>query len=89
MNDDFANRVRSVVALHLDVEPEKVLDHSSFIDDLDADSLDVVELVMAFEEEFRIEIPDQVAERILTVEDAINHIRSVKTGGDRVVQVGR
>lgn len=89
MIDDLATRVRNVVALHLGVEPEQVVEHSSFIDDLDADSLDIVELVMAFEEEFGIEIPDHDAERILTVEDAISHIRSVKAGDGSFPAAGR
>ena len=63
-------RVKKIVVEHLGVEPEKVVDNASFIDDLGADSLDTVELVMAFEEEFGCEIPDDAAETILTVGDA-------------------
>ena len=59
---------------HLGVEPDKVVDNASFIDDLGADSLDTVELVMAFEEEFAIEIPDDAAETIQTVGDAVKFI---------------
>ncbi len=59
---------------HLGVEEDKVTDGASFIDDLGADSLDTVELVMAFEEEFALEIPDDAAEKILTVNDAIKFI---------------
>lgn len=71
---DTAERVKKIVVEHLGVEPEKVSDASSFIDDLGADSLDTVELVMAFEEEFGCEIPDDAAEKILTVKDAIDYI---------------
>ena len=71
---DIADRVRKIVVEHLGVEEDKVVDNASFIDDLGADSLDTVELVMAFEEEFGVEIPDDIAEKILTVNDAIGHL---------------
>ena len=71
---DIAERVKKIVVEHLGVEEAKVTVQASFIDDLGADSLDTVELVMAFEEEFGIEIPDDAAEKILTVEDAIKFI---------------
>lgn len=71
---DIEARVKKIVAEHLDVEEEKIATNSSFTDDLGADSLDQVELVMAFEEEFGIEIPDDAAEKIATVEDAIKFI---------------
>ena len=71
---DIAERVKKIVAEHLGVDESKVIDSASFIDDLGADSLDTVELVMAFEEEFGCEIPDDAAEKILTVKDAIAHI---------------
>jgi acyl carrier protein len=71
---DVAERVKKIVVEHLGVEAEKVTEGASFIDDLGADSLDTVELVMAFEEEFGVEIPDDAAEKILTVADAINFI---------------
>lgn len=71
---DIANRVKGIVVEHLGVEAEKVLTEASFIDDLGADSLDTVELVMAFEEEFGIEIPDDAAETIQTVGDAVGFI---------------
>ena len=71
---DVAERVKKIVVEHLGVEEDKVTDNASFIDDLGADSLDTVELVMAFEEEFGIEIPDDAAEKILTVNDAISFI---------------
>lgn len=72
---DIAERVKKIVMDHLDVESEKVTENASFIDDLGADSLDIVELVMAFEEEFGLEIPDDAAETILTVGDAVKFIR--------------
>ncbi len=71
---DIGERVKKIVVEHLGVEEEKVADDASFIDDLGADSLDTVELVMAFEEEFGLEIPDDAAEKILTVVDAIKFI---------------
>ena len=67
-------RVKKIVIEHLGVDAAKVSDGASFIDDLGADSLDTVELVMAFEEEFGVEIPDDAAEKILTVKDAISFI---------------
>ena len=73
---DTAERVKKIVAEHLGVEKEKVVDSASFVDDLGADSLDTVELVMAFEEEFGSEISDSEAEKILTVGDAIKFIES-------------
>jgi acyl carrier protein len=71
---ETADRVKKIVVEHLGVEAEKVTDEASFIDDLGADSLDIVELVMAFEEEFNVEIPDDAAEKITTVKDAIDYI---------------
>jgi acyl carrier protein len=71
---DVAERVKKIVVEHLNVDPEKVTDSASFIEDLGADSLDTVELVMAFEEEFSIEIPDDAAESIVTVGDAVKFI---------------
>jgi acyl carrier protein len=71
---ETADRVKKIVVEHLGVEPEKVTEDASFIDDLGADSLDLVELVMAFEEEFGCEIPDDAAETILTVGDAIKFL---------------
>jgi acyl carrier protein len=73
MNEVRAKVVK-IVAEHLDVEEGKINDTSSFVDDLGADSLDQVELVMAFEEEFNIEIPDEAAEKIATVNDAVAFI---------------
>ena len=71
---DTADRVKKIVVEHLGVEEDKVTPDASFIDDLGADSLDIVELVMAFEEEFEVEIPDDAAEKITTVKDAIDYI---------------
>ncbi len=71
---DIAERVKKIVVNHLGVDADKVTEDASFIDDLGADSLDNVELVMAFEEEFGIEIPDDAAENIQTVGDAIKFI---------------
>jgi len=71
---EIAERVKKIVVEHLGVEESKVVPEASFIDDLDADSLDTVELVMLLEEEFDIEIDDDVAEKIATVGDVINHI---------------
>ena len=73
---DVADRVKKIVLEHLGVDDAKVVENSSFIDDLGADSLDTVELVMAFEEEFGCEIPDDAAEKIHTIKDAIVFIES-------------
>ena len=73
---DTLEKVQAIVVEHLGVEKDKVTDSASFIDDLGADSLDTVELVMAFEEEFGSEISDSEAEKILTVGDAIKFIES-------------
>ncbi len=72
---DVLERVKKIVVENLDVEADKVVESASFIDDLGADSLDLVELVMAFEEDFDIEIPDEVQENIRTVGDAISEIK--------------
>ena len=69
-----ADKVRDIIEKELGVEREKLTDNASFIEDLGADSLDIVELVMAFEEEFGVEIPDDAAEKITTVRDAIEYI---------------
>ena len=71
---DISERVKKIVVEHLGAEEEKVTENASFIEDLGADSLDTVELVMAFEEEFGCEIPDDAAEKILTVKDVISFI---------------
>ena len=72
---DIAERVKKIVVEHLGVDKEKVVESASFVDDLGADSLDTVELVMAFEEEFGCEIPDDAAEKILTVKDAVDFLQ--------------
>ena len=71
---DTLERVRKIVIDHLDADPDKVTEKASFIDDLGADSLDNVELVMAFEEAFGVEIPDDAAETIVTVGDAVKFL---------------
>ncbi len=71
---ETADRVKKIVVEHLGVSADKVREDASFIDDLGADSLDIVELVMAFEEEFGVEIPDDAAEKITYVKDAIDYI---------------
>jgi acyl carrier protein len=78
MNSEIADKVKKIVVEHLGVEESKVTPESSFIDDLGADSLDTVELVMAFEEAFSVEIPEDVAEKISTVKDAIDYIEKQK-----------
>ena len=76
MAEAVADRVRAIIAEQLGVKLEEVTDAASFIEDLGADSLDTVELVMALEEEFGIEIPDEDAEKMASVGDAIKHIES-------------
>ena len=76
---DTAESVKKIVIGHLGVEADKVVEKASFIDDLGADSLDTVELVMAFEEEFNCEIPDDAAETIQTVGDAISFLEKQKS----------
>lgn len=73
---DVEERVKKIIAEHLDADEGKITANASFTDDLGADSLDQVELVMAFEEEFGIEIPDDAAEKILRVEDAVKYIEA-------------
>ncbi len=71
---DISDRLKKIVVEHLSVEEDKVIEGASFIDDLGADSLDTVELVMAFEEEFGIEIPDDAAENIQSFGDAVSYV---------------
>ncbi len=78
MSDVF-ERVKKIVVENLEVEADSVTEQASFIDDLGADSLDLVELVMAFEEEFGIEIEDEVQEKIRTVGDAVTEINKTKS----------
>lgn len=75
---DVAAKIKQIIAEQLGVEEPEIKGDSHFIDDLGADSLDTVELVMAFEEEFGIEIPDDDAEKILTVQDAISYVQENK-----------
>ncbi|MEM7417349.1 MAG: acyl carrier protein [Gemmatimonadota bacterium] len=75
MSEPTDARVREIIVNELGVEAEKVTDEASFVDDLGADSLDTVELVMAFEEEFGIDIPDEDAEQMRTVGDAISYLK--------------
>ena len=72
--EEIFNKVRDIVVEQLGVEADEVNIDSTFIDDLGADSLDIVELIMAFEEEFGIEIPDEAAEKIKTVQDVVTYI---------------
>jgi acyl carrier protein len=76
VKSDVRERVRKIVVEHLGVDPNELKDEASFVEDLGADSLDTVELVMALEEEFEAEIPDEAAEKIATVQDAINYINT-------------
>ena len=78
-NEDTVRRVKDLIAESLGVNPAEVVSSASFIDDLGADSLDIVELVMAIEKEFSIEIPDEDAEKITTVQDAIDYIHNKAT----------
>ena len=80
MSDDVSSKVKKIVADHLGIEEAKVTEESSFIDDLGADSLDTVELVMAFEEDFEIEIPDSAASEMITIGDAVKYIDAVVEG---------
>ena len=75
MSDVNQDRIREIIVEQLGVDPEQVKPEAAFIEDLGADSLDTVELIMALEEEYRIEIPDEDAEKIRTVGDAINYLK--------------
>jgi acyl carrier protein len=75
MGDDTFNRMRSIIAADLEIAPSKVMLPTSFIDDLQADSLDMIELIMAFEDAFDVMIPDIAVETIVTVQDAVDYIR--------------
>ncbi len=79
-SQDITTRVQQLVAEHLGVDVAEAKPEASFIDDLGADSLDIVELVMAFEEEFGVEIPDDAAEKIATVGDAVAYISEHQQG---------
>jgi acyl carrier protein len=80
MSEPTEARVREIIVNELGVEAEKVTDDASFVEDLGADSLDTVELVMAFEEEFGVDIPDEDAEQMRTVGDAIKYLREKSQG---------
>jgi acyl carrier protein len=80
MSEPTEARVREIIVNELGVEPDKVTDDASFVEDLGADSLDTVELVMAFEEEFGVDIPDEDAEQMRTVGDAIAYLRKKSEG---------
>jgi acyl carrier protein len=79
--DALTERARNIAVEHLGVEREKVTEDASFVDDLGADSLDTVELVMAFEEEFEVEIPDDDFDKFTTFGDAVAWLRAAKAGG--------
>jgi len=79
---DVLEKVKEIVADRLGVDPEEVSPEASFVDDLGADSLDVVELVMAFEEAFDLEIPDEDVEQIATVQDAVRYIQERRGQAD-------
>lgn len=74
---DVFEKVREIIAEQLDVDIDSITLDTSFVNDLESDSLDIVELIMAIEEEFDIEVPDEEAEKISTVQDAVNYIEDV------------
>jgi acyl carrier protein len=80
MAESVEAKVKEIIVNELGVEPEKVTEDASFVEDLGADSLDTVELVMAFEEEFDIEIPDEDAEKLQTVGDAMRYLKENQGG---------
>lgn len=80
MADDITSEVKRIIKEQLDVEEDDIKPESSFIDDLGADSLGLVELVLAFEEAFEIDIPDEDTEQIRTVQDAVDYIQKHKNG---------
>ena len=76
MSDNIETQVKEIIVEQLGVDPEKVTSSAKFIEDLGADSLDTVELVMAFEEKFSVEVPDEDAEKLKSVEDVVNYIKA-------------
>ena len=78
MSEEILNKIKEIVVNKLDVDANKVTADAKFIDDLGADSLDTVELIMQFEEDFELEIPDEDAEKILSVNDALTYIEATK-----------
>jgi acyl carrier protein len=75
MGDDTFNRIQSIIAANFEIAPSKVMFPTSFIDDLHADSVDMIELIMAFEDAFDVMIPDIAVETIVTVQDAVDYIK--------------
>ena len=79
-NEELFNSIKQMIVDQLGVDEDTITEDSSFVDDLNADSLDMVERVMAMEQEFDIEIPDDVAEKVVTVKDAVEYIQSLTEG---------
>ena len=79
-NEELFNSIKQMIVDQLGVDEDTITEDSSFVDDLNADSRDMVELVMAMEQEFDIEIPDDVAEKVVTVKDAVEYIQSLTEG---------
>ncbi|MCH4153088.1 MAG: acyl carrier protein [Saccharofermentans sp.] len=79
-NEELFNSIKQMIVDQLGVDEETITEDSSFVDDLNADSLDMVELVMAMEQEFDIEIPDDVAEKVVTVKDAVEYVQNLTEG---------
>lgn len=78
MSDNIESQVKDIIATQLSVEPEKVTSEAKFIEDLGADSLDIVELVMAFEDKFSVEVPDEDTEKLKSVKDVVDYIEQHK-----------
>lgn len=79
-NEELFNSIKRMIVDQLGVDEDTITEDSSFVDDLNADSLDMVELVMAMEQEFDIEIPDDVAEKVATVKDAVEYVQNLMEG---------
>lgn len=79
-NEELFNSIKQMIVDQLGVDEDTITEDSSFVDDLNADSLDMVELVMAMEQEFDIEIPDDVAEKVATVKDAVEYVQNLMEG---------